>query len=80
MIQLIGIIILILAFIWLQLKIYEHFWDENLEVELKFGATDMFAGDTGYLREVITNDKWLPIPLFHVKFQTSRNLFFDDSK
>ncbi len=80
MIQLIGIIILILAFIWLQLKIYVYFWNQNLDVQLKFNDTDMFAGDTGYLREVITNDKWLPIPLFHVKFQTSRNLLFDDSK
>lgn len=79
MIQLIGIIILILVFIWLQLKVYVHLWNRNLKVELKFDSTDMFVGDTGYLKEVITNDKWLPIPLFHVKFQTSRNLLFDDS-
>lgn len=80
MIQLIGIIILILLFIWIQLKVYVYFWNENLDVELKFGSTDMFAGDTGELREVITNHKWLPIPLFHVKFQTSRNLLFEDLK
>ena len=80
MIQLISIIILILLFIWLQLKIYVNFWNKNLDVELKFTATDMFVGETGYLKEVITNNKWLPIPLFHVKFQTSRNLLFEDSK
>lgn len=80
MIQLIGIIFLILLFIWIQLKLYVYFWNDNLEVELKFGNTDMFAGDNGELREVITNQKWLPVPLFHVKFQTSRNLLFEDSK
>lgn len=79
MIQLLGIIILVLVFIWLQLKIYVYFWNKNLDVELKFENTDMFVGDIGELKEVITNDKWLPIPLFHVKFQTSRNLLFEDS-
>ena len=59
MIQLIGIIVLILVFIWLQLKVYVYFWNRHLDVELKFDSTDMFAGDVGYLKEVITNDKWL---------------------
>lgn len=79
MIQLTCISILIFIFLWIQLKIYVYFWNHNLDVELKFGTTDMFAGDTGELREVITNHKWLPLPLFHVKFQTSRNLLFEDS-
>ena len=46
MIQLIGIVILILLFILIQMKVYIYYWNENLEVDLKFGSTDMFAGDT----------------------------------
>lgn len=80
MIQYIVIIVATLAMYFLQRKLYEYFWAEGLEVELKFQSGDLFEGNEGYLREVIVNDKWLPLPLLNIKFQTDKNLTFSDAK
>lgn len=79
MIQLFLIGGLIVLLFWLQMKIYILFWNKNLTVSLQFQSSDMFEGDTGCLREVIVNDKRIPLPLFNVKFRTNRSLVFTDS-
>lgn len=80
MIQLFIIIGCFILLICIQMKVYSLFWHKNLNVELKFETTDMFQGQEGCLKEVVTNKKILPLPLFHIRFQTSRNLLFLDSK
>ncbi len=79
MIQLLIIAGLVVLLFWLQMKIYIEFWKKNLTVTLKFQSLDIFEGDTGYLSEVIVNNKRLPLPLFNVKFRTNRSLVFSDS-
>ncbi len=80
MIQFIVIGILALVLFIIQIMVYRKYWTQGLEVELKFQSTDMFEGDEGCLSEVIVNDKWLPLPMFNVKFQTDRSLAFKDSR
>lgn len=79
MIQLIVVILLVFVFIIAQLRIYVTFWQNNLDVDLEFENTEIFEGEEGVLKEIIVNDKWLPLPMFHVKFQASKNLIFPDS-
>lgn len=79
MIQLLIMATLVVAFVWLQSMIYSKLWKKNLTVDLYFQSTDMFEGDEGTLNEVIVNDKWLPLPLFHIKFQADRSLLFAGS-
>lgn len=79
MIQLLIMAALAGGLFWLQSIIYSKLWSKNLEVDLSFQTTDMFEGDEGILTEVVTNDKRLPLPLFHIKFQTDRSLLFANS-
>lgn len=79
MIQLIIVFILVLVFVWIQLKVYVNHWMDNLEVDLQFENKDIFVGEEGCLKEIIINDKWLPLSLINIKFQTSRHLLFVES-
>lgn len=80
MIQFLVIAILALLLFIAQVMLYRKYWIRGLEVDLNFQSTDMFEGDEGCLSEVIVNDKWLPLPMFNVKFQTDRSLAFKDSR
>ncbi len=72
----------ILAFLLfeLQRRVYQTYWDQHLDIHVTFGMPYIFEGEEGELLEVIENRKWLPLPMLKVKFQTSRNLIFSDSK
>ena len=60
----------------LQLLLYRKFWSKGLTVEIRFAQEEAVAGQEAVLTEVITNRKWLPIPILHIKFQINRNLRF----
>ena len=79
MISIIGIAIVAFLFVGLQRYIYKKYWNKNLDVSIEFTSSGIFQGDEGKLQEIVENHKHLPLPLLHVKFQTSRNLeFFAD--
>lgn len=80
MIQLLGIGIIAAVLFFTQQHIYKNLWSKHLNVSLSFTTPEIFEGDTGYLQEIITNRKRLPLPMLKVKFQTNRNLIFEDSK
>lgn len=79
MIQLLIMAVLLAVVFVGQTLLYKKLWNRQLTVDLNFQPMDMFEGDEGCLTEQVTNDKWLPLPLFHVKFQTDRSLLFDNS-
>lgn len=60
----------------LQEKLYRKFWDLGLDANIKFAETAVKEGDSCVLQEVVSNQKWLPLPLLHVKFQLHRKLVF----
>ncbi len=66
-------------FLELQAILYHRYWAKNLSVRLFFAQKAAVEGETGQLKEVITNRKFLPLPVLHVKFQMGRYLVFTSS-
>lgn len=75
--KIIGLGIIAFLLFTLQVRIYEKFWNKKLKVSVAFSQKVLTEGETGEVVEVIENRKWLPLPMLKVKFQTSRNLEFD---
>ena len=78
MMKIIGIGVIAFLFFGLQRYIYQRSWNKNLAVRIEFTSPGIFQGEEGELQEIVENHKRLPLPLLHVKFQTSRNLEFSD--
>ena len=79
MIQFIVILLMAAILYMVQRYIYMKFWARDLEVDIHFEGKEIFEGERGRLIETITNGKRLPLPMIKCKFQTSRNLMFDNS-
>lgn len=62
----------------LQKRLYAVWWNRNLDVTIAFTNTCIREGEKSVLTERICNEKFLPLPVFHVKFSTSCALVFDD--
>lgn len=73
------LIISILALWYIQDCFYKKLWSKNLEVRLKFDESFIFEGNESILREVVVNDKKLPIPALDVRLAVNRNLRFVSS-
>ncbi len=75
------VVILVTVFaIWLiQNYFWKQFWARNLTVSLEFLSKAVIEGDTAQIRETITNNKILPLPILHVKFEMGRELVFVES-
>lgn len=57
-------------------KLYDRLWTKNLEADIRFSTESAVSGDKIELIEVVTNDKWMPLPFVNVKFQLDRSLHF----
>ncbi len=75
--KILGLGIIAFLLFVLQRRIYEKFWSKNLKVSVAFSQKSLTEGEQGEVIEVIENRKWLPLAMLKVKFQTSRNLEFD---
>lgn len=78
-----NIIIAIIIFMILYLaqqKLYQRFWNRNLQIDVRFVEKYVQAGDVTWLIEVINNAKLLPLTVFHVKFSTSKTFQFDEQE
>ncbi len=58
---------------WVQKRVYQKYWNRNLDAQVHFTDHYMFEREETVLTETITNAKRLPLPWIHVKFQISRN-------
>lgn len=56
--------------------LYRHLWDKGLSASIMFQKEAVTEGNTAELYEVVINQKLLPLPILHVKFQFHRNLSF----
>lgn len=61
----------------IQARLYSRHWNRGLSVAIHFSKQAVLEGETAALVEEITNNKRLPLPILHVKFQISRNLLFE---
>lgn len=57
-------------------KVYAKIWSKGIEVNLSFSKTEAYPGEEVTLTEVISNHKWLPLPMLIVKFAIDRSLEF----
>ena len=74
--EIIGIAIGAACIFILQAVIYKKFWHINLTVLAAFAQRSITEGEEGELYETIINQKWLPLPMLRVKFETDRHLDF----
>lgn len=68
------------AVYYIQLVIYQRWWNHGLTVAIGFKDSSLFEGDEVDLVEVIENRKALPLPMLTVKFQTDRSFVFAGAK
>lgn len=61
----------------IQAKLYAHHWKQGLYVSINFSKEAVVEGESATLVEEIINNKRLPLPILHVKFQIGRNLLFE---
>lgn len=60
----------------IQKALYSRYWSKGLTVDINFDRNEVTEGESCALTEVVTNQKALPLPGVHIKFQISRNLRF----
>lgn len=60
----------------LQGILYQKLWDRGLDVRLEFSSDAVLEGETGSLKEIVENRKWLPLPVMQVGFAVDRSLEF----
>jgi len=71
-----GIFFAIALTIFILHKIYAKFCIRNLDVHVSVSRNYATEGDALTLTEVLTNNKWLPIPWITVKFRAAKELEF----
>lgn len=69
-----------LGFMWLQGLFFKKYWSRHLDVKIRIKNTECVAGEENILTEVITNNKLLPLPMLHVKFNTPKSFRFENEE
>lgn len=69
--------LLVFGLVLLQNYAYKKFWQEGLDIDIKFSAKEAFEGDGLFLEQVLVNRKILPLPWVLTRFRLSRHLVFE---
>ena len=72
----IGILIAILITVYIFRLVYSKACLTNLDAQVSISSTTATEGDTLTLTEVLTNNKWLPLPWVSLKFSMGKELLF----
>jgi len=72
----IGILLSVLLVAYIVRLIYAKSCLKNLDIQISISAPTAVEGDILMLTEVLTNNKWLPLPWVSVKFETGKALLF----
>ncbi|MCR5742951.1 MAG: DUF58 domain-containing protein [Lachnospiraceae bacterium] len=77
-------VLFLLVGFWLVIYIlsryYKRIWNRGLSTQISFVEDSVNEGQEGTLIEVVKNEKNFPLPILHVKFQTSRKLDFHQNE
>ncbi len=76
--SIVYLLIIFFLFYFAQSHIYEKYWNNNLEVDIKFSSKEIFVGEETYMITTIKNNKWIPMRWFCFQFTLSRYLIFED--
>ncbi len=61
---------------YLSRKLYAKYWHKGLSVDIYFQERFIYEGDASTMKEVVVNDKLLPLPALEIRFSSNRNLEF----
>lgn len=67
-------LVVIGAAVWLQNRLYKKLAFKDLSYECSLSQAEVFEGDEFELIEVVTNNKWLPLPWLKAEITTSKYL------
>lgn len=59
-------------------KIYKKYWNKNLNVEVFLPKQNVHEGERGIVKEVVINDKYLPLPTLETRFTLNKGLRYTD--
>jgi len=74
----VAAIVFILIYV-VQKYLFGKYWFRGLESEVHFSRDYIECGESADLIEVVTNDKVMPLPVFHLKFSVDKSLIFNDT-
>ncbi len=60
--------------------LYRRYWDAKLEVDAYLPAENVHEGECAWVREVIINDKFLPLPTLETFFRLEKGLRYTDGE
>ena len=76
--RLLAAIAIIIIIFFVEKRVFSYYWSKGLSVSLLFSKNYIECGEKVYLIERVTNDKLLPLPVFHLKFAVDRSFVFDE--
>lgn len=59
-------------------EVYKKCWNHNLEIDVFLPEEQLYEGDITNIKEVIINDKMLPLPILEVFFHFKKGLKYTD--
>ena len=62
---------------FIQRFVYRKLWNKNLDVSISFDREILYEDENNVLKEIITNRKYLPLPILQVKFSITRTFLFE---
>lgn len=68
------------AIYYIEMKLFRHLWKKGLSVDILFLQKGINAGQTGVIRETVSNSKRLPLPILEVKFATAPSFLFEKER
>ena len=76
--RLVVAVILLTIIYLIQKFLFMRYWNKGLDTEVSFSRDYIECGESAELIEVVSNDKFLPLPVFHLKFSVDKSLKFLD--
>ena len=64
----------------LERRLWKRYWGRGLSSEISFDRREVQEGDSCFLTEIVTNRKFLPLPVLQVKFRMGREIRFLDTE
>lgn len=61
---------------FLSRKLYARYWHRGLSVDIYFQDRFIYEGEASTMKEVVINDKLLPLPALEIRFSSNRSLEF----
>lgn len=72
-----ALIILLVVYVGIRI-LYDKFWNKRLEIDVYLPSENVHEGEITNVKEVIINDKLLPLPILEIFFHFEKGLKYTD--